>query len=316
MAAPPDRLASGATGGVESPPSTRVVGAPSTGATAPNSVGALLGVLDTAAATDEGGPGTGGAGEATGGGGAATGGGATGAGGSAAGAAGVDGGSAFAVSTDRAAAGFGAAISAGGFSERRSGFAGVGRLTGAGLSGAGTSSATMTPSSLGSHSGASRIAPYAATCSISDAPTGTVFNARTRTAVSIRGPRVTEPGYSGHMPRLLASLIVLFLVAGTAAAHSILDRTDPRPGVTLKTPPLQVRLWFTGALEPAYSRAEVLDAAGKRVDQGDGALDPANPTLLRLSLRPLGPGTYRVVWRVLSVDSHVTEGQFSFRVAG
>src|SRR5205807_10511048 len=74
------------------------------------------------------------------------------------------------------------------------------------------------------------------------------------------------------------------------------------------------RLWFTGALEPAYSRVEVLDAAGKRMDLGDGGLDPSNRTLLRVSVPALGPGTYRVVWRVLSVDSHVTEGQFSFRV--
>ena len=37
-------------------------------------------------------------------------------------------------------------------------------------------------------------------------------------------------------------------------------------------------------------------------------------TLLRVSLPPLHPGMYRVVWRVLSVDSHVTEGQFAFRV--
>jgi hypothetical protein len=36
--------------------------------------------------------------------------------------------------------------------------------------------------------------------------------------------------------------------------------------------------------------------------------------LLRVSLPKLVPGTYRVTWRVLSVDTHVTEGDFTFAV--
>ena len=36
--------------------------------------------------------------------------------------------------------------------------------------------------------------------------------------------------------------------------------------------------------------------------------------LLQVPLKPLRPGTYRVKWRVLSVDTHVTEGDFTFRV--
>src|SRR5881227_1752187 len=106
------------------------------------------------------------------------------------------------------------------------------------------------------------------------------------------------------MRRAPAFGLVALLFAGSAHGHGILDRTDPRAGGSVKTPPPQVKLWFTGALEPAYSRAHVVDAAGKRVDRDDSALDPANPALLRVSLPPLHPGMYRVVWRVLSVDSH------------
>jgi copper resistance protein C len=29
----------------------------------------------------------------------------------------------------------------------------------------------------------------------------------------------------------------------------------------------------------------------------------------------LAPGSYKVIWRVLSVDTHVTEGDYKFRVA-
>jgi methionine-rich copper-binding protein CopC len=38
--------------------------------------------------------------------------------------------------------------------------------------------------------------------------------------------------------------------------------------------------------------------------------------MLLVTLKPIKPGTYRVTWRVLSVDTHVTEGDFTFRVAG
>jgi copper resistance protein C len=108
--------------------------------------------------------------------------------------------------------------------------------------------------------------------------------------------------------------VLLWGVAG-AGAHAFLDHADPRVGSTVKNPPAQARLWFTGDLEPAFSTAQVLNEAGQRVDKGDSQVDSSDRTLLRLSLPPLVPGTYKVVWRVLSVDSHVTEGDFTFRVA-
>lgn len=116
------------------------------------------------------------------------------------------------------------------------------------------------------------------------------------------------------MRRALTILTLLSLVS-TAAAHGVLERTEPRGGSTLKSAPSQVRLQFTGAIEPAYSRVHVLNGAGRRVDLGDSSVDPANRALLRVSLPSLPAGRYKVTWRVLSVDSHVTEGDFSFRIA-
>ena len=114
---------------------------------------------------------------------------------------------------------------------------------------------------------------------------------------------------------LTALLCALPLLPDGAAAHAFLDRAEPRVGATVKTAPTQVRLWFTGALEGAYSRVQVLDGAGKRVDLGDSALDEGNRNLLKVSLQALPPGRYKVLWRVLAIDSHVTEGDFMFRVA-
>ena len=112
----------------------------------------------------------------------------------------------------------------------------------------------------------------------------------------------------------LVALALLLTGAAGAGAHAFLDRADPRAGSTVKVAPAQVRIWFTESLEPAFSSLRVVNEAGRRVDKGDSQVDPTNLRLLRVSLPPLPPGTYKVIWRVLSVDSHVTEGDFTFRV--
>jgi methionine-rich copper-binding protein CopC len=99
------------------------------------------------------------------------------------------------------------------------------------------------------------------------------------------------------------------------AAHSFLERADPRPGSTVKSAPAEVRLRFTERLEPAFSTVEVTDEGGKRVDRGAVVTEPGTARQLRVPLGPLGPGRYTVRWRVLSVDSHVVQGDFFFRVA-
>ncbi|OGL14774.1 MAG: hypothetical protein A3F92_04655 [Candidatus Rokubacteria bacterium RIFCSPLOWO2_12_FULL_71_22] len=114
---------------------------------------------------------------------------------------------------------------------------------------------------------------------------------------------------------VLVALVLLFAGAPRARAHVTLERAQPRGGSTLRSAPSEVKLWFTGDLEPAFSRLRVVNEAGDRVDRDDAAVDGANRALLRASLGTLPPGRYRVVWRVVSVDAHVTEGEFSFRVA-
>src|SRR6266567_2784110 len=117
----------------------------------------------------------------------------------------------------------------------------------------------------------------------------------------------------GPLP-LLTTLTLAFLPAlmPAADAHAFLDYAVPAVGSSVLASPAQLKLWFTQRLEPAFSTVQVVDRAGKRVDKGDGQGDRADATLLRVSLPPLAPGKYRVTWRVLSVDTHVTEGDFTF----
>jgi copper resistance protein C len=100
----------------------------------------------------------------------------------------------------------------------------------------------------------------------------------------------------------------------TAHAHSGLERASPAPGSTVRIPPSEVELSFTENLEPAFSTVAVRNAAGTRVDDAKARVDPNARNVLRVSLKPLAPGTYQVNWRVLSVDTHRTQGSFSFTV--
>ena len=112
--------------------------------------------------------------------------------------------------------------------------------------------------------------------------------------------------------RNLVALLSLFL-AGTidANAHAFLDHADPRVGATVATAPRQVTLWFTQNLEPAFSAVTVSDSSGQRVEAGKPSI---NGNVMRIPLRAIKAGTYRVAWHVLSVDTHKTEGTFTFRV--
>ena len=112
------------------------------------------------------------------------------------------------------------------------------------------------------------------------------------------------------MRKTLLTLALLLLGSPAAHAHAFLDHANPRVGSTVRTPPQEVTLWFTQKLEPAFSSARVTDGSGARVDQGARA----EGMQLHVSVKPLPPGTYRVRWKVLSVDTHTTEGSFTFRV--
>jgi methionine-rich copper-binding protein CopC len=100
-----------------------------------------------------------------------------------------------------------------------------------------------------------------------------------------------------------------------ARAHAFLDHALPSVGSVVHASPAQVKLWFTQALEPAFSTVQVFDRDGKRIDKSDGKVDRADARVLIVSVPELAPGRYRVAWRVLSVDTHVTEGDFTFDVA-
>ena len=85
---------------------------------------------------------------------------------------------------------------------------------------------------------------------------------------------------------MLAAAAWLATVALPALAHAYLDRAQPVAGSVVHESPRELTLF-----------------------------DGADAKVLRVPLPKLAAGTYRVKWRILSVDTHVSEGEFTFDVA-
>ena len=108
---------------------------------------------------------------------------------------------------------------------------------------------------------------------------------------------------------------LLALTAGAASAHARLEHADPRVGSHVIASPTQVRLWFDEGVEAKFSSISLEGADGKILKEDAAFSDPKGRKQLVLSLKqPLTPGVYRVRWRAVSIDSHRTQGDFTFTV--
>jgi hypothetical protein len=110
-------------------------------------------------------------------------------------------------------------------------------------------------------------------------------------------------------------MLLAAVSASPAWAHAFLDHAEPAVGSVVHGVPQRVELWFSQDLEAAFSSLKVVDRAGKQVDRGDKSVPEGDKSRISVGVTPLAPGTYRVYWRVLSADTHVTSGDFSFEVA-
>jgi methionine-rich copper-binding protein CopC len=112
---------------------------------------------------------------------------------------------------------------------------------------------------------------------------------------------------------VIASLLLVPLATTAARAHAFLDHASPLVGSTVPSAPHEVVLTFTQNLEASFSTVTVTDSGGARVDAGKPQI---SGNTMSIGLKGSAPGTYKVHWHALSVDTHTTEGSFSFTVGG
>ena len=114
----------------------------------------------------------------------------------------------------------------------------------------------------------------------------------------------------------IAASLALALAVSAASAHALLKQATPAVGGTVKTSPAEIRIKFSEGVEPRFSSVALATAAGAPAPVGKPSVDPTdNSTLIAAVSQALKPGVYKVTWRVVSVDTHKTQGSFNFTVA-
>ena len=123
-----------------------------------------------------------------------------------------------------------------------------------------------------------------------------------------------------HLRGRLAALAPLaglwLLVTGpAAAAHGVLESSEPAGGSSLERAPAAVTLRFSERPDPHLSTVRVLDSGGRVVAGGPARPVAGRPLELRVPAAGLPAGGYTVTWRIVSaVDGHRTDGVFGFGV--
>jgi methionine-rich copper-binding protein CopC len=113
---------------------------------------------------------------------------------------------------------------------------------------------------------------------------------------------------------LLAICFSVFIPAGAASAHAGLEESEPKPSSWLATSPTEVVLYFDEPVGVVFARIKILDQEGNEVFEAKPIRDADDHTTVRANIDELGDGTWVVVWRVASADSHPVQGSFAFSI--
>jgi copper resistance protein C len=99
-----------------------------------------------------------------------------------------------------------------------------------------------------------------------------------------------------------------------AWAHSFPDKEMPSAGQKVATPPSEVVIDFDAPIEKLFAKLEVTGADGQNLATGAPQVSE-DGIRLSVKLGALKPGDYTVKWAVVCIDTHHTNGSYTFTVA-
>jgi copper resistance protein C len=122
------------------------------------------------------------------------------------------------------------------------------------------------------------------------------------------------------MQRFLKLLFAVIFTSSFAVphafAHAFLDHAVPGVGMTVSGPVRELRIYFTQGVVTAFSHVHVVSSTGAQIPVSKPVNEGSDQQTIVVRLgRALGPGTYSVSWQVVSVDTHTTQGTFTFTVS-
>ena len=109
--------------------------------------------------------------------------------------------------------------------------------------------------------------------------------------------------------------LAMLVQASPVFAHAFLERASPPVGSEVTVSPPELSITFTEGVEPLFSTIVLHGANGAAIATGTPHVAPDSNRRLTVELPKLLSGTYTVNWHVTSVDTHKTEGNYTFTVA-
>lgn len=113
----------------------------------------------------------------------------------------------------------------------------------------------------------------------------------------------------------LLAVLGLLALPGTAAAHNVLESSDPADGSTMDGAPRAVTLRFNDDVQQGPNTITVTGPDGKQWQSNKGDAEIDGDTASN-ALRELGPaGKYTIGYRIISADGHPLNGKLTFTLA-
>ncbi|MBL1259264.1 MAG: copper resistance protein CopC [Thiotrichaceae bacterium] len=113
---------------------------------------------------------------------------------------------------------------------------------------------------------------------------------------------------------LYSSLLLLLIFPLVSWGHVHLDKSIPAKGEAVSPAPESLQLWFSGGVETDWSKIEVKREDGTRMDDGEISHINDDPKTLKVTLKPLPAGTYKIKWNIVAHDGHRIKGNSHFSV--
>ena len=132
----------------------------------------------------------------------------------------------------------------------------------------------------------------------------------------VRAVAVTEDdtllAVTSRKTSLLLLLVMMVAATQVCWAHAILRESTPALNSTVQGPDLDISMRFNVRIDGTRSRVLLVAADG--TSSALTLVSQDKPDILKTRAAGLKPGAYKLQWKVLASDGHMSSGEIPFTV--